>query len=151
MQFLKLKQFGLVLCCLVSLFMPSIAAACTCRHAGVATAHCDSEPRSSQETSSCEHHRHHEDKTAADSSETIQYVSSLPDCCCCASLSTPRAFAKADTVKIEKQIALSVEPTRIKFDSTTQNISIKTVVFAAPLYLSDSFYNISPGRAPPRA
>lgn len=150
MRLLKLKQFGLVLCCLVSLFMPSIAAACACRHETACAAHCRSKHQSLQERS-CEHPQHHDDNagTVADSSESFQTVITQPDCCC-ASSSTPRVFAKTDTVKIEKQIALSIKPARIEFETTPQIVSVKTVVFEVPFYLSDSFYNISPGRAPPR-
>ncbi len=146
MRLLKLKQFGLVLCCIVSLFVPTFAT-CICPQMQASSAHCHSEHQSSQKAS-CEHHQE-DSGTAASPSETIQTTISEPDCCC-ASPAPPRAFAKSETVKIEKQVAVTVQPSRIEINITPQVVSVKTIVFARPFYLSDSFYNISPGRAPPR-
>lgn len=143
MRLLKLGQFVLILCCLVSLSAPAIAA-CTCSHPETSTP-CHSEHSSSRETS-CEHR--HRDGIAADSSVTIPTVISESECCC--ALSARRAFAKSENIKIEKQTVLQVQPSRIEINITPQVVLVKTIDFAQPLYLSDSFYNLSPGRAPPR-
>ena len=142
MPLLKLKQFGLVLCCIVSLFMPAFAA-CVCSHTEVNSDHCHFKRNSSQK-SFCSHRQ---DSAEKSSSETIQPALSESGCCCASQ--APRVFAKSETVKIEKQIALTVRPSQIEINTTPRAVSVKTIVFARLFYLSDSFYNISPGRAPP--
>lgn len=135
----RLKQFGLAFCLVVSLFVSSVSA-CTCSH---------HPEKIETEVSSC--HGHSETSPAeqnqkVDLDKNAQSLVSQ-DVCCCAEPS-PKVVAKSETLKIEKQ-ALAVLPlSTVEIAFVPQIVSVKTE-FITPFYLTDSFYNLSPGRAPP--
>lgn len=139
MKSVRLKQFGVALCLLVSLFVSSVSA-CTCSHHPEKV-----EPK----VSSC--HQHSETATTeqhhnSDSKEKAQSLVPQDGCCCIEP--TPRVIAKAENIRIEKQklAALSFLPVEIAF--APQLNSVKSE-FTRKFYLTDSFYNLTPGRAPP--
>lgn len=142
----KLKRFSLVLCVMLSL-LASPVAACACSHHETAavvdeavesSTSCHSSP-SAEETKS-------ETARQTQSDEINQSDFSSGDCFCIES-AAPEFFSKSETVKVEKQI--------IAFIATPQFVKIQAIKivsasnFTPPFYLSDSFYNLTPGRAPP--
>jgi hypothetical protein len=139
MKSVRLKQFGLAFCLVVSLFVSSVSA-CTCSH----------HPEKVEiEVSSCRQHsetiqtgQHHK----ANLDENAQSLVSQDECCCIEP--APKVVAKSETLKIEKQklATLSLLPVEIAF--VPQIVSVKSE-FITPFYLTDSFYNLTPGRAPP--
>jgi hypothetical protein len=141
----KLKQYCLAICLLVSLFVSAVSAG-TCLHH-------PQRVETTADTSSC--HQHSEEATgktssehheSADSSETAQSVVPNDECCCIES--AQRIIAKTENLKIEKQILADVRASRLTVAFISQKFAVRTE-FIAPFYLTDSFYNISPGRAPP--
>ena len=141
MEDTKLKQLAMSFLIVLSFFVSSVAACC-CSH---------QQEKAEIEAPSC-HTQTHEAKTekhqASNSAETEQ-VGELNIPCECFVQHAPKVFAKSENVKIEKQsltIAASALPKEVFVLSV---ISFESN-FAAPFYLSDSFYNLSPGRAPPR-
>ena len=139
MESAKLKQYILSILAGLSLFASSVSA-CACSH---------HQEKSETEISSC--HEHSTETKAAKNhaeefSETIQTVVSESECVCFQI--APKIVAKSENIKVEKQVAAipAIKPIEIIF--VRQNISAQ-IDFAKPPYLSDSFYNLSPGRAPP--
>ncbi|HEX8251158.1 MAG TPA: hypothetical protein VF599_23490 [Pyrinomonadaceae bacterium] len=139
----ELKQFSLILGLMLSLVASSLGA-CVCSH---------HQEKAKTEAPSC-HSQAAED--AADDAEQTNETDSPAetvtggDACCCVQ-PAPKVVTKSETVKPEKQTAAL----------PTAATAPATIVFAAqvipaqnylpkPLYLTDSFYNLSPGRAPPR-
>ena len=166
MQVGKLKQFGLILCCIASLLVSSVTA-CTCDHKSghVETSqHCQP---SSQQTHAATATAAHSTEVKEDSShshgetiaahnhddnrvETNISVLSFSEQACCCIKPAPKVYAKSETVKTEKQAPGILPHLRFEIDFSPQIVSVKTPEFIRPFYLSDSFYNVSPGRAPPR-
>jgi hypothetical protein len=148
MQMRKLKQFGLVLSCIVSLFASSFAM-CVCSHHG--------ENSETQAAANSHHHgeegneqasHHHTDKTVG-GDESGGVFFSEPECQCI-QRATLKTIAKSETVKIKKHLAeLSISTPAALLPVVWQDNSVE-LIFTKPLYLSDSFYNLTPGRAPPR-
>ena len=150
----RLKQIAFSLCVVLSLFTSSIAA-CVCRDSGNAESHCEP-PHShkataknhSHETADSHHEslpeHHHETISTTDFSISV----SFEECCCVSS--APRVFAKAETIKIEKQTAGYQPNAPPVFNSFASIKKVETIDFAKPFYLSDSFYNLKSPRAPPR-
>ena len=142
MKSVRLKQFGLALSLLVSLFVSSISA-CTCSHhpekveTNASSCHEHSEAAETEQT------KHH----SSDSKESAQSVVPADECCCIEP--APKVYAKSETVKIEKQSAAISQTLLPEIALAPKLILIKTVNFETPFYLTDSFYNLSPGRDPP--
>ncbi|HEX8367188.1 MAG TPA: hypothetical protein VF604_01355 [Pyrinomonadaceae bacterium] len=138
MQSLKLKQFAVSLLAVVSLFVSAVSA-CTCSH---------HQAKQETESPSCHEHpaktvRNHAD----DAPETTETTISEAGCVCFQT--APKAFAKSETVKFEKH-ATAISPlTPPAAVISIPPIAAVKIDFTKPFYLSDSFYNISPGRAPP--
>ena len=136
----RLKQFAAGFLIVFSLFVSSVSA-CTCsRH----------EEKAETDSSSC--HEHSQEKKVeshhdADSPQTVQTLISETECCCVQP--ARRVFAKSETVKIEKQSLAVLPAFAVKTAFVSQTVSVKSE-FVAPFYLTDSFYNLTPGRAPPR-
>ena len=137
MQKLKLKQFCLVFLATLSLFVSSVSA-CACSHHQQAHAE-------ETETHSC---HSAESEHSAESVEGDNICVSQTDCFCFQHL--PEVFAKAETVNVEKQSAELLQSSPVENSIITAVAAAKTVDFESPFYLSESFYNLSPGRAPPR-
>lgn len=142
MKSARLKQLGLAFCLLVSLFVSSVSA-CTCSH---------HPEKVETETSSCHEHseaanteptEHH----SSDSNESALSVVPADECCCIEP--APRVFAKSETVKVEKQSAALPQSSLDKAALIAEIVLVKSIDFETPFYLTDSFYNLSPGRAPP--
>lgn len=130
-----IKQFILILCCTLSLFASPVAA-CACSH------HLE---KSEAEAPSC--HGHSENtEVKHESAETIQTTISEGECFCIQP--APKLIAKSEKVRIEKQqtAALPYLLSKIKF--AVRANPFKTD-FVKPFFLTDSFYNLTPGRAPP--
>lgn len=145
----KLKQYAASVLVVLSLFVSSIAACCCSHH----------EEKAEIETASChaETHDSASKKTeAADSAATKSQTKSETDQngglnvpCECSVESAPKVFAKNENVKIEKQ-SLTAAVVKLPEAEFASSIAAFQSVFVAPFYLADSFYNLSPGRAPPR-
>jgi len=148
----KLKQYWLAICLLVSLFISAVSA-CTCSHypKRIETTAAD--------TSSC--HQHSEKAADADTSvkteqgqsdntilegETVRSVVPNDECCCIQP--ARKVVAKTENLKIEKQTLAGLPASQVAVTFVPQTISVKTE-FITPFYLTDSFYNLTPGRAPP--
>ena len=138
----KIERFAASILIVFSLFVSTIAACC-CDHyeekAAVEVPSCHAQ------TAETKTENHHERK---DSNETAQF-NSIDANCECLAFSAPKVYAKNENVKAEKQ-ALTSETVKLPEAEFAASIAAFESVFAAPFYLSDSFYNISPGRAPPR-
>jgi hypothetical protein len=138
----------------LSLFVSSISA-CACHHDSIQAVgeHCQPKLQHSHEAENSSQHprgeaieqQHHANLTEAENDS----ISFSENGCCCIK-PAPKVFAKSETVKSEKQMAKLSLSAQIEINLTAQIVSVKTAEFIRPFYLSDSFYNISPGRAPPR-
>jgi hypothetical protein len=135
MKSVKLKQFVISVLIILSLFVSS-AAACVCSH---------HQEKVEASVPSC--HKHSEQqKTEAKQDPSIESVNSEIECTCFQLDS--KINAKSGTIKFEKRVgaAAALTPVKIVFVS---RIAAPKISFSKPLYLSDSFYNLAPGRAPP--
>lgn len=138
----RLKFFAASLVIILSL-VASMPAACGCSH---------HQEKVEVESPSC-HQNSHQAKTEShqpnDSSETVQTLICETDCCCASP--APKAYAKSETVKIEKQnLAIASSPLPIETIFVSQTISVKAEFFPS-FRLTDSSYNIKSPRAPPRS
>lgn len=135
----KLQQFTFCLLAILSLFASSVSA-CACSH---------HQEKEETEVSSCHSHST-ETKSNQNQDgnlpETLQSTVSESGCVCFQP--APKIIVKSENIKVEKHISAiqTINPLAIVF--VQQTFSVK-VGFPKPLYLSDSFYNLSPGRAPP--
>jgi hypothetical protein len=144
---LKIKQFGLSLGLMLSLFVSAFSA-CICEHhqakaattADAASCHSHTPETGEEQTSGV--------VAAEDSTQTLNPTISGGNCCC-VQPATPKVFAKSETVKSEKHTAAlpAINPTPIVFAARIYSLEND---LPKPLYLTDSFYNLTPGRAPPR-
>jgi cytoskeletal protein RodZ len=140
-----LKQFVLILCCVLSLLASSVSA-CICSH---------HQQQTETEAPSC--HSHTAENVAAEQTndadspaKTIIASASDADACCCVQ-PAPKVAAQSETVKPEKQAAaLTTTAAAPRADVFIVRIIPVENRLPKPLYLTDSFYNLSPGRAPPR-
>ncbi len=144
----KLKQFAISLLALLSLFA-SASAACACSHH---QAKQETDSPAASAASSCHEHSEEtkpaEDSNAAVSPETAEAKAFGGGCVCFQT--APKIFVKSETVKIKKQATAATVAvlTRLEPVAVSQIASVK-LDFNQPFYLSDSFHNLSPGRAPP--
>jgi hypothetical protein len=148
-----LIQFAASLFIALSLFVSSVSA-CACSSHGLQEnelSHCQPQQSVKAEEQSAHQHStndqsasHHSDN----SPENISASFSENECCCVQS--APKVSAKTENIKIEKQKATVSSPAEIKLISLSQIVTINTVGFVSRFYLSDSFRNLTPGRAPPR-
>ena len=137
----RLKQFGTSLLIVLSLFVSSISAACTCAHENAEAAECShSEQQQHSHEGASENHSHF------DSAEVVSISESEAECCCAPT--APKVSAKAVNLKIEKQFSVLSRTSPIEIAFVAQKIRVKSE-FVTPFYLTDSFHNLSPGRAPP--
>lgn len=135
MKIKKLRQFGLVLCCLVSLFITSAqAAAIVCLDR--------------ETTQTAEESDKYDQSDRAVLSEF--HFAELTEGECCCVQSAPKVFAKPETIKLEKQAALVSRISPPELLSSVEEYFSPETVFLKPFYLSNSFYKLTPGRAPPR-
>lgn len=132
---MKTKQFIVCILVILSLFASS-AAACICSH---------HEEKVDTSVSSCHQHSEH-NRTEQKHNSSAESVNSEIECCCFEVVS--KINAKPGTIKFEKLVraASGLEPVKIALVS---RIAAPKISFSKPLYLSDSFYNLAPGRAPP--
>ena len=147
MQMRKLKQFGLVLSCIISLFASSFAM-CVCSHHGenAETKTAVSHRHGAEENEQASHHQ--TEKTVG-GDEAGGVFFSEPECRCIQP-ATLKTIAKSETVKLEKHLAeLSALTPAALLPAVRQDNQVE-IIFTKPLYLSDSFYNLTRGRAPPR-
>ncbi len=138
MRSAKIQQFVGSLIAVLSLFASSISA-CACSH---------HQPKTENNPPSC--HEHSAETKAEQSQETstekFQPVVSESGCICLQL--APKAVAKAENIKVEKNLTSVSLETPIEINFVASNAAAK-FDFSKPPYLSDSFYNLSPGRAPP--
>ncbi len=101
----RLKQFAASFLVVLSLFVSSFAAVCTCSHEHEqATKNCHSEHLNSHEISG-EHS--HEPST-----EILETSVSQSDCCCVQP--APKVSAKIENLKIEKQSSVLNQPSPLE-------------------------------------
>lgn len=138
----RLKQLAASLSVVLSLFVSSVSA-CTCSHESQTSevSHCEPPPQHSHGAQAETHH----DENLPEFTSALSSPSQ-----CCGIQTTPRVSAVTKNIEIEKEALTASPATAIEFVRVSQSVSIKTVGFAAPFYLSDSFHNLTPGRAPPR-
>lgn len=139
MKSAKFQEFIFSLLATASLFV-SLISACACSH---------HQEKPAAENFSCHEHSPEaqaEMNHAGGSAKTINLSAAENGCVCVPA--TAKIFAKAGSVKFEKHSAAInlTAPPEFVFDA--QKVSVK-FDFVKPFYLSDSFYNLSPGRAPP--
>lgn len=141
----KLKRYAASLLVVLSLFVSSIAACCCSHH----------QEKTETKTASC-HAEAHETKAekpqTSDSGETKSEKNQTRELnipCACFVQPAPKVFVKNENVEIEKQSVTTAALKLPEAEFASSTVSFESV-FAAPFYLSDSFYNLSPGRAPPR-
>jgi hypothetical protein len=135
----RLKQFAASFVVVLSLFVSSVSACACSHHQQVETV-----------SSSCHGHSHStkaETHQHTTSLETAQALVSETECYCIQP--APRVFAKSENVKIEKQVSNLAQISPVEIVFVPQTTSVKSE-FITPFYLTDSFYNLTPGRAPPR-
>ena len=141
----KIERFAASILIVFSLFVSTIAACCCDHHeekAAIETASCHAQtPETKAETKAANYH------AAKDSNDAAQFDAVNAKCECTA-FAAPKVYAKNENVKVEKQ-ALTSETIKLPEAEFAASIIAFESDFAAPFYLSDSFYNISPGRAPP--
>lgn len=139
MKKLKFLQYLTGLLVILSLFASSVIA-CDCAH--------HQEKLETKISSSCHdessaHSDNHQNNEKSKDSTNIVCESV---CVCVAS--PPQASVKSEILKIEKQIA--VIPVIIKAASFFQlSPQIVKISFEKSDFLTDSFYSLTPGRAPP--
>lgn len=150
----RLKQFAASFLIVLSLFASSISAACSCSHEMKDGEHCQNSVETKNEPHAAHRYLHETQNASAhchdNKTDSAKIASISEGECCCLAQPAPRAVAKTENVKIEKQQAAILSATKIEFVLIHQIVSIETARFAAPFYLSDSFHNLTPGRAPPR-
>lgn len=149
----RLKQFAASLLVVLSLFI-SLVAACTCSAHESATnepSHC--EPQLSVKTEENHAHQHlpyAQIGSQIDDKLTTDLSASFSENACCCVQSAPRVAAKTENIKVEKQKSAITQISEIEPILVSQLVIVKTIDFVSPFYLSDSFHNLTPGRAPPR-
>jgi hypothetical protein len=136
MTYTRSAQFGIAFCLALSL-MASAVSACTCLH---------HQQNEAAEQHSC--HNEASEKAEADSSPVDTRSISGAGCSCFEIV--PKLSAKSENPKLKKH-ALANSPERRANIAFVSHFGESVKTFAKPLYLSDSFYNISPSRGPPRA
>jgi hypothetical protein len=149
----RLKQFAASLLVVLSLFVSSVAA-CTCSAHDSATSepsHC--EPQLSVKTEENHAHEHLRDAqidSQADDNLAKDISASFSGNECCCVQPAPRVAAKTENIKVQKQKSAISPISEIEPILVSQLVTVKTIDFVSPFYLSDSFHNLTPGRAPPR-
>jgi hypothetical protein len=142
----KIKQFGLCLGLMLSLFVSAFGA-CICSH---------HQEKAAAETASCHGHTAEADAESTnsgvseDSAQTVNLTTISGGDCCCVQPATPKVFAKSETVNPEKQTAALYTANLLPLIVSFGRIFTLEGVLPKPAYLTDSFYNLTPGRAPPR-
>ncbi len=136
MKHTRLTQLGIAFCIAASLLVSAVSA-CACLH--------------HQQNKAAEQHSCHQTSTEnADvkSSSAKTAATTGVDCSCLEAV--PRLSAKSENPKLKKHAAANSPAPLVRVTFVLHTVkAVKT--FARPLYLSDSFYNISPSRGPPRA
>lgn len=138
MNSLKIKQFALGFCVVLSLFASSFAA-CACAH---------HQEKVETNNASCHQDSMNEHSGEMPMSPIDSAAFEPTDNCVCVQ-TAPRQFAKSEIVKIEKQAATIAPPVSISTQPIAIISTVEVVHFTKPFYLSDSFYNIKSPRAPP--
>lgn len=146
MKSVRLKHYSLAIWLVVSLFVSAVSA-CTCSHhperveiTEISSSSCHQNSREATQTSSSEQFQ------KSDSTGIVESLISQDQCCCIQP--APKVFAKSENLKIEKQTLAILPVSQIAIVFVPQTITIKSE-FITPFYLTDSFYNLTPGRAPP--
>jgi hypothetical protein len=89
---------------------------------------------------------HQANESATDDAVCLSF--SEQECCCIQP--APQAFVKADKFKFSNLVVAILPASLMNTEIAPLFVSVNLTPFIKPFYLSDSFYNISPGRAPPR-
>ena len=155
----RLKQFAASLFVVLSLLVSSVSAACTCAtHRAIEQSeHCQPKANNHSHQAAQSEHPHasheHSDEVSgehrhAESADTKDFAQALSAAECCCVQPAPQVSAKIETVKIEKQAAILNRISLFEIAFVPEIIRAESR-FVATLYLTDSFYNLSPGRAPP--
>ena len=143
----RLKHYAASLLIVLSLFASSVAACCCSRHEEKPeTASCHSQ---TGETGAEKHQTADSGETKSETKSEKKQIIELNIPCECSLRSSSKVFVKNENVKVEKQSVMTAALKLPEAEFASSIVSFQSV-FAASFYLSDSFYNLSPGRAPPR-
>jgi len=137
----QLKQFTVSFLVVLSLFVSSVSA-CTCSH---------HQEKVEVDVSACHQHSPEakaEQHPGTNVSEEIQTVISETECCCVQP--APKVVAKSESVKIGKQILVSAGENKSVSELVLERVHSPSNFHSSQLPITDSFYNLTPGRAPPR-
>lgn len=146
MKLIDFKQLTLSLLAILSLFASTVSACSCSHHQGKAEIQIDFS------ASSC--HEHHPTKSETDdeaAAENFENASFSSESCVCYQ-TAPKVFAKAETIKVEKNSSIAAVTSALWKQNENVLIAIfiaPKIDFIKPFYLSDCFYNLSFGRAPP--
>ncbi len=132
----KPLELGIAFCLAISL-LASAVSACTCLH---------HQPVKAADEHSC----HNETAETAESDNSSDQTHELSGAGCSCFEIVPKLPAKSESPKLKKHAATNSTESPLLF-TVVSNVVVSLHTFAKPLYLSDSFYNISPPRGPPRA
>jgi hypothetical protein len=146
----KIERLAASLLIVLSLFASSIAACCCAHH----------EEKTRSETASCHsptletkaenHHTADSVETKSESKSDKELFAEINVLCECFGDVAPQVFVKNENVKIEKQSVTNAAAVKLPEAAFAASLVAFESIFTPPFYLSDSFYNYSPGRAPPR-
>jgi hypothetical protein len=128
---------GLVLCLLAS-----TVSACACIH------HIETVPVES--VSSCHEHgrKANEPGASHEPAEPAENGPAVTDCACACFERTPQLYSKSNSFKVTEAGQVDNVAT-ISLARVVSVLVVPNVFLHRPAYLSDPFYNLSPGRAPP--
>jgi hypothetical protein len=132
-------QIAIGIIFILSLFVSSVSA-CSCPH---------HEQAAKPETASCHPHSHGANSTQGSSRASENASSSLllGDCCCIQP--APKAATKSATIKAEGKVVKS-SPLPVADPVFVLTAQVVQPAFESLSSLTDSYYNLTPGRAPPR-
>jgi hypothetical protein len=139
----KLRQAAASFLVILSLFVSSVSA-CACAH--------HNHPKQLKaEESSCHREKSHEQAETQDSDDSVSFSGDIAAASCeCVLDTAAKVFAKNEKLKIGKQAALSISNDKSPVLVFTRPLDLSAGFYSPRIFVSDPFYNLMPGRAPPR-
>jgi len=129
----RVKRVAITVC-VIACLLASTVTACACSH------HSHAKPESS--TPACHQH--------AEKAKNGEAETSLAGCDCRCFDDRSDLSLKSEGIKLKNQPALAVLVTPEPAVSVA-DVVVNSDSYSKPRFLSDSFYNLPPGRAPPGA
>jgi len=136
MAFMRFRRLGIAAGLIVSM-LASAVSACACHHHTA-----EAEPET---VPACHRHRAEAKASAPDAG-----TPSISDSDCACFESAERLSAKSEPIKLHHQ-PLAAAKAAAEIEVLAAIVDARFAVYTKPRFLTDSFYNISPGRAPPRS